>query len=203
MDQSSSVVVTGKEGLRGTVKASQLQGRSDPQVLMRLDNGQEVLVPTASLVPLADGSYYVSLSLADLQGHMSARQVGETRIVPVIMEELDVQTRQVETGAVRLTKTVHEREELIDEPLWQEKVEVKRVAVNRVVDSPPSVRHEGDTMIVPVLEEVLVVEKRLMLIEELHISKQRVETHNPQRVTLRSEEVAVERIDGHQHKESQ
>jgi len=122
MEQSSAVVVTGKEGLRGTVEASQVQGRGDQQVLIRLDNGQEVLMPTAALVPLADGSYYVSLSLADLQGRMSARQVGETRIVPVIMEELDVQTRQVETGAVRLTKTVHEREELIDEPLWQEKV---------------------------------------------------------------------------------
>jgi len=202
MEQSSAVVVTGEEGLRGTVEASQLQGRGDQQVLIRLDNGQEVLVPTASLVPLADGSYYVSLSLADLQGRLYTRQADETRIVPVIVEDLDVQTRPVETGAVRLTKTVHEREELIDEPLWQEKVEVKRVAINRVVDGPLSVRHEGDTMIVPILEEILVVEKRLMLTEELHISKQRMETHKPQRVTLRSEEVTVERMDNHQHKES-
>jgi len=57
-------------------------------------------------------------------------------------------------------------------------------------------------MIVPILEEVVVVEKRLMLKEELHISKQRIETHKPQRVTLRSEEVNVERIDNHQHKEN-
>jgi len=118
------------------------------------------------------------------------------------VEDLDVQTRQVETGGVRLTKVVREREELIDEPLWQEKVEVKRVAVNRVVDGPLSVRHEGDTMIVPILEEILVVEKRLMLTEEIHISKQRMEIHKPQRVTLRSEEVTVERIDNHQHKEN-
>lgn len=202
MDQSSAVVVTGKDGLRGTVKASQLQGRGDAQVLIRLENGQEVLVPTPSLVPLADGSYYVSLSLTDLQGYMHERQAGETIVVPVIVEDLDVQMRRVETGAVRLTKTVHEREELIDEPLWQEKVEVKRVSINRMVDGPLSVRHEGDTMIVPILEEVLVVEKRLMLTEELHISKQRVETHKPQRVTLRSEEVSVEHIDNHQHKEN-
>lgn len=53
----------------------------------------------------------------------------------------------------------------------------------------------GDVMIVPLLEEVLVVEKRLMLKEELHISKRRTEVHNPQRVILRSEEVTVERID--------
>jgi uncharacterized protein (TIGR02271 family) len=202
MDQSSAAVVTGKDGLRGTVKASQLQGRGDAQVLIRLENGQEVLVPTPSLVPLADGSYYISLSLADLQGYMHERQAGETIVVPVIVEDLDVQMRRVETGSVRLTKTVHEREELIDVPIWQEKVEIKRVTVNRIVDGPPSVRHEGDTMIVPILEEVLVVEKRLMLTEELHISKQRIETHKPQHVTLRSEEVSVEHIDNHQHKEA-
>jgi stress response protein YsnF len=43
------------------------------------------------------------------------------------------------------------------------------------------------------VEEVLVVEKRLMLREEIHIRKQRIEMHQPQRITLRSEEVQVER----------
>jgi uncharacterized protein (TIGR02271 family) len=123
------------------------------------------------------------------------------KIVPVIVEELDVQTRQVESGAVRLTKTVHEHERLIDPPLWQEEVEVKRLTVNRMVDGPLSVRYEGDTMIVPILEEVLIVEKRFMLKEELHISKRRVETHTPQRVTVRSEEVTVERIENPPQKE--
>ena len=76
--------------------------------------------------------------------------------------------------------------------------EVKRLTVNRVVDGLLSVRYEGDTMIVPILEEVLIVEKRCMLKEELHISKRRVETHTPQRVTVRSEEVTVERIENPQ-----
>ena len=47
----------------------------------------------------------------------------------------------------------------------------------------------------PVLEEILVVEKRLMLKEELHITKEEVETYKPQRVLLRSEEAVVERVD--------
>jgi stress response protein YsnF len=47
-----------------------------------------------------------------------------------------------------------------------------------------------------VLEEVLVVEKRLLLKEEVRITKRRIETHMPQRVILRREEVAVERING-------
>lgn len=35
----------------------------------------------------------------------------------------------------------------------------------------PEIRTEGDVTIVPVLEEVLVVEKRLVLKEELHIRR--------------------------------
>jgi stress response protein YsnF len=56
------------------------------------------------------------------------------------------------------------------------------------------VRHVGNTMIISLLEEVLVVEKRLMLKEELHITKGEVETYKPQRVTLRTEEAVVERV---------
>jgi uncharacterized protein (TIGR02271 family) len=69
------------------------------------------------------------------------------------------------------------------------------VLINRVVDASVPVRYEDDTMIVPIMEEVLVVEKRLVLKEELYIRKRRVETHRPQQVMLRSEEVRVERLE--------
>ena len=66
--------------------------------------------------------------------------------------------------------------------------------INRVVDAPVPVRHVGNTMIISLLEEVVVVEKRLMLKEELHITKGEIETYKPQRVTLRTEEAVVERV---------
>jgi len=105
-----------------------------------------------------------------------------------------VRKRKVETGGVRVKKIVHEREEVVDEPLMREEVQVKRVPINRVVDAPVPVRHVGNTMIISLLEEVLVVEKRLMLKEELHITKGEVETYKPQRVTLRTEEAVIERV---------
>ena len=117
----------------------------------------------------------------------------ERVVVPVVVEQLDVQKRRVEAGGVRIRKVVREREEVVDEPLMREEVQVRRVPVGRVVDGPVPVRHVGDTMIVSLLEEVLVVEKRLMLKEELHITKTEVETYKPQRVVLRSEEAFVER----------
>jgi uncharacterized protein (TIGR02271 family) len=115
--------------------------------------------------------------------------------VPVIEEALAVHTSPVETGRVRLRKMVHEREEIVDPPLMRDEVIIERVPINRVVEAPLSARAEEDTLIIPVLEEVLVVEKRLLLKEEVRITTRRVETHLPQRVTLRREEAAVERID--------
>jgi uncharacterized protein (TIGR02271 family) len=116
-------------------------------------------------------------------------------VVPVVAEQLEVQKRKVEGGGVRIRKTVREREEVVDEPLMREEVQVKRVPVNKVVDGPVPVRHVGDTMIVSLLEEVLVVEKKLMVKEELHITKEQVESYRPQRVRLRTEEAVVERVE--------
>ena len=118
------------------------------------------------------------------------------QVIPVIEEVLDVQKRRVETGGVRINKKVREREERIDEPVWQEEVDVRRVAINRVVDGPaPASRTEGDVMIVPVLEEVVVVRKQLVLKEELHITRRRIATRDSRTVTLRREEATVEPIE--------
>ena len=51
-------------------------------------------------------------------------------------------------------------------------------------------------MIIPVLEEVLVIQKRTVLKEELHVTRLRREVHHePQHVVLRAEEVTVEHFD--------
>jgi uncharacterized protein (TIGR02271 family) len=115
-------------------------------------------------------------------------------VLPVIEEAIEVHTSPVEKGRVRIRKVVREREEVVDPPLLRDEVVVERVPINRVVEGPVSVRSEEDTLIVPLLEEVLVVEKRLLLKEELRITKRRVETRAPQRVTLRREEAVMERI---------
>lgn len=197
MSQTESIVVTGKDGLRGTLEAPTAPDEGGPrQIAVRLDDGRLITVPADVLVRQDDGSYALGLSAADLevQGSLRAANNGARIVIPVIVEEIDVQKRTVETGRVRITKVVREGEEIVDEPLLREEVSVERVPVNRVVDGPVPIRHEGDVMIVPVLEEVLYVEKRLLLKEELRISKRRVEEHAPQRVVLRKEEVIVERV---------
>ncbi len=123
----------------------------------------------------------------------SAAAAGGAIVVPVIQEQVTFDKKIVETGKVRISKRVSQHEELIDVPILREQVNVERVPVNQVVDAPPQVRHEGDTMIIPVVEEQVFYQKRLVLVEELHVRKQIVEEHNPQQMTLLKEEVEISR----------
>lgn len=120
---------------------------------------------------------------------------GELRI-PVIQEELQLGKRKVDTGrGVRLHKHVLKETLRIDEALMQQGLAIEHVPLNVWVEGPPPVqRHEGDTLIVPVLEEVLVIEKRLRLKEEIRITAHTTVHHASERVVLRSEQVTVERF---------
>lgn len=197
MHIAGSNKVKDKDGVWGTMVSESLPLPGNAaQVVVQTESGQQVLVPTDILIQQPDGSYYLPLRLAELE-HAGSEQGGhqdEPIVVPVLVEELDVQKRLVETGKVRITKVIHEHEAVVDEPLFYDKVAITRVPMQRVVDGPVPVREENGTTIISVVEEVLVVEKRLMLREEIHIRKQRIETHQPQRITLRSEEVQVERV---------
>jgi uncharacterized protein (TIGR02271 family) len=125
------------------------------------------------------------------------RPKGPVTTIPVMEEQVKVGKKVMETGRIRLTKQVHEEEVTVDERITSEEVEVERVPINKFVEAPPpAVRYEGDRMIISVLREVLVVEKRLELVEELHLTKRKVESGEPQKVTLRKEEVSVHRVDG-------
>jgi uncharacterized protein (TIGR02271 family) len=115
-------------------------------------------------------------------------------VVPVIEEQIQVGKRTVESGRVRITKHIEQHEEVIDQPLLKEDVIVTRVHVNRPVDQAPPVRQEGDVTIIPVMEEVLVVERRLVLKEELHVRRKQEQVRQPQRVTVRKERAEVKRI---------
>ncbi len=91
-------------------------------------------------------------------------------------------------------KTVQERTETVDQPIFQENIEVQRVPINQFVQEPPQVRYEGDVMVIPLLEETLVVEKRLVLREEVRIVKRSKTVNQPQQVVVRREEATLERI---------
>jgi uncharacterized protein (TIGR02271 family) len=122
----------------------------------------------------------------------------EQLIVPVFREEVQVEKQAVDTGrGVRIHKTVAELPCHIDERLLRDEVEVSHVPVDRIVplDAAPATRYEGDTLVVPILEEVLVVERRVRIKEEVRITRTRREEHHAETVMLKSEQVSVERFD--------
>ena len=121
----------------------------------------QVLVPVHILIREEEGRYAVPMALAELERRPRAAPREPPLVLPVMAEVLDVRTRRVETGRVRIHTTVQAREVLVDEPLLREEVIIERVPVNRMVEGPIPVRYEGDTMILSLLEEVLVVETRL------------------------------------------
>lgn len=122
---------------------------------------------------------------------MSTREV--VAVVPVVEEAVQVGKRTVSRSAVQVSKIVTEREETIDATSLEEEVFIERVERNVWLDAPVQPRYEGDAYVVPVMEEVTVVEKRLVLREELYIRKREVRKPATRKVWLRSEEVVVER----------
>lgn len=115
-------------------------------------------------------------------------------VIPLHDESVNVGKQRVERSRVRVTTRVSEREETIREALEHEEATVTRVPIDREIDAHPGIRQEGDVTVIPLVEEVLVVERRLVLREELHIRKNRQTVEVEQPVTLRSEEAVVERI---------
>jgi uncharacterized protein (TIGR02271 family) len=123
---------------------------------------------------------------------MTEKPANDRTTVPLVEERAVIRKRKKVTDAVRVRTVVHEDEEVIDEPFWVEEIDIERVSVDRWVEEPASVRQEGEVTIIPVYEEVVVVEKRLRLVEEIRLTKRRVARNASQRVTLRREEAVVE-----------
>lgn len=109
-------------------------------------------------------------------------------------EQLRVEKRLVTTGKVRIRTFVDAVEDTVRTTLEEEQVEVTRVPIDRVVDQAPAVHTKDGVTIVPVLEEVLFVEKRLLLKEELHIRRRVAADTVEVPVTLRKERVSIERV---------
>ncbi len=114
-------------------------------------------------------------------------------VIPVVQEMVEIEKHARRTGTVHVRRRVHEEVEEIDTPLVSEEIVVERVPVGRWIDAPVAERQEGDTTVIPVIEEVAVVVKRLRLVEEVRVTRRRTTHHVRDRVNVRRTEVEVER----------
>lgn len=122
--------------------------------------------------------------------------MANTIVIPIVEETTKVVGVEVrDRERVRVTTHVDTEEVTLDAPFAREEIHVERVAIGREVDSPPPIRTEGDTTIIPVMEELVVVQKRLLVREELRITKRRVAGTRPVKVPRRRERAEVQRTD--------
>jgi uncharacterized protein (TIGR02271 family) len=112
-------------------------------------------------------------------------------VIPLVEEHVSATKRKVETGRVRVSTHVDERIEVVRHKLERDEVEIERVPMNREIKDMPKIREEKGVTIVPVVEEVLVVEKKLMLVEEIRLSRKRSYEKYAKPVTLRAQRAEV------------
>ena len=114
-------------------------------------------------------------------------------VLPIVEERSRIYKEVVETARVRISTHVEQRTETIREALRHDDVVVDRVQINRVVDTVPAIRWEGDVLVYPIVEEELVVSKRFVLKEELRIYPKTWSEPVERDVILRSVTATVER----------
>ncbi len=117
------------------------------------------------------------------------RTDSEPIAIPLYEEQASIAKRRVVTGQVQVSTVTREHEQVIGELLTREHVEIERTPLNTPANAMPA----GDTTIVPVVEEILIVERRLVLKEEVRIRRVRTSENHRERVILRRQEAIVTR----------
>lgn len=195
-DREGDPMVTDTTGRTGRISARSRTDVDDDLIEITLADRERALVPRNLLKP--DGRtgdyqfagqfepYLVTADGDDMDD-------GDEIRIPRVEEEVIIGKQQVETGRVHVSVVVDEREEQVDVPLTAERVEVERVPINRVVETALEPRYEDDTLVIPVVEERLVVQKQLVLTEEVRIRRVSETRQHRERFTLRSQDVEIDR----------
>ncbi|NJK38402.1 MAG: YsnF/AvaK domain-containing protein [Oscillatoriales cyanobacterium RM2_1_1] len=187
-------VVTRDDGTTGMIVGETGEGRW----IIEFQDEARMIVSPDVLVLQSDGSYRLFLATPGSSAGLStaAPSTQEEMVIQVLAEELTVETQKVERGRVRVHKRIESWDETVDTPTIHEEVVVEHVPLNQLIEAEvPEPREEDGVLIIPLIEEVLVVEKRLMLREEVRVTKHRTTEPHSQTVTLRREVVEIERIE--------
>ncbi len=117
-------------------------------------------------------------------------------VVPLAEETVAVSEREVETGRVQVALTTELQSVIARETLRGRRVEVERVPIGRTLAEGEALqrsREEGDTLVVPLVEEMAVVVKRIVLREEVRLRFVATETPFEHEVTVRRQRATVDR----------
>jgi uncharacterized protein (TIGR02271 family) len=152
-----------------------------------------VLLPRGMIETDAE-DFKVPLAFADLEESDSAASL----VLPVTEEEIDVTKRFVDTGrGINVKPKVTTREELVELPLASDELVIERIPKGMLLedDREYGIREENGAIVIPVIEEVVVVEKRRRLVEEVRVVRRSVQRLHQETVTLKKHDVEIQRFD--------
>ncbi len=149
--------------------------------------------PAASSVPTDNSSRMIGRERDSVATDAAAalERDGEIRI-PIASERLNIAKQVVDLGELRIHKRVEQIEEVQRVPVTHDELVVERIPMNQPLDAPMQPRTENDVLIIPVMKEVLVVQRQLVLIEEVRVSKRYVTEEHEVREPVRRERVELE-----------
>lgn len=124
----------------------------------------------------------------------AASENGDVRVL-LLHAEAATLSKRVRKTLVRAARKTSMREVCVEAELAHDHVVVERVPIGRVVDAAPPIRQEGDVTILPVMEEIVVLERRLVLKEEVHFRRVQTMQRFSETVSLREQTVTVTRTD--------
>ena len=185
-------VVVDREGRRLGVVDDVVDEAGAPVLLVRVEGQDAPLRVPFDVVDQA-GSSHERIVLTGNAGESAVDAIarGETLTIPVVAEEAFAHVREVEQGRAIIEKRVETVPHVAKVEIGTDEVEVERVRRDQEVDQPPVTRQEGDTLIIPVVEEVLVVTKRYLVREEVRVTRRRRVREETLREDLRREVVTV------------
>jgi uncharacterized protein (TIGR02271 family) len=189
--------VTRSDGQQGIVLGRIEAADRATHLLIQFLNGDRVAVAEEVLTARGDGTYSLALDASNAGDEQDASDPSDAVVIPVVAEQLTVEKRSVVRGTVRVHKRVETHEEVVDTPVTREEVIVERVPINTfVTGDPPLTRTENGMLVIPIFEEVVVIEKRLLLREEVRIAKRKTVSTMSEKALLQREVVEIERVAG-------
>lgn len=180
--------IVDRDGTFGWLRSIKADDPDRPYAVVTLGNGAVVEVPFELLEHHDDGGYALGGRWRDF-----SIKTEEVASIPVIEERVRVDVRPAPARQLRVKRRVVSERQTVETPVWHEHIEVERVPVDgSFVDRAPKPRREGDVLIIPCVEEVVIVEKRLRVREELRVRVVRERKLHRQTVDVRRHEIEID-----------
>lgn len=123
--------------------------------------------------------------------NMSKERTAPEESILLHAEEVTIEKYDEVVGTTTLRKSVSDQVVDVSVDLAQSGYEIVKRPMNKVISEMPKVRYEGETMIIPIVEERLI--KQLILVEEVVVEPRTSLKQHKETISLKKESLDVER----------